>query len=148
MKAMKGLLSRVGWGRLTGRALIILFMYFIVLVCAASSYLFDIPPETTLRFFGGLIYLLFLPGFVLCWAIFPDDSEIDSVERLGLSLGLSIPLTLAVVLAADKIFNVPVTPLNIVVSVGVALLALIPIGVVGRHMKKKRQKDTPESSDD
>src|SRR5690348_12935609 len=38
----------------------------------------------------GLALALFLPGYVLVAALFPKDGEIDWVERIALSFGLSI----------------------------------------------------------
>jgi uncharacterized membrane protein len=141
---MKTVLS-FGGVRLTGSALITLLILLTVIVFVASYYLFDNTPQTTLRFIGGLFYLLYLPGFVLCWAMFPDSNEIDSIERLGLNFGLSIPLTLVTVLAADKVFKVPVTSLNIILSIGVVMFVLIIVGVVFRRLKKKKQNNVPNT---
>jgi uncharacterized membrane protein len=38
----------------------------------------------------GLAYLLFVPGYCLTAALFPARDDIDRLERVGLSLGLSI----------------------------------------------------------
>jgi uncharacterized membrane protein len=38
----------------------------------------------------GLVFVLFLPGYVLVAALYPRRDDLDPVERLALSLGLSI----------------------------------------------------------
>ncbi|MFC2154728.1 DUF1616 domain-containing protein, partial [Candidatus Altiarchaeota archaeon] len=35
----------------------------------------------------GFFLVLFVPGYALTWAFFPDEKEIDFLERLALSVG-------------------------------------------------------------
>ena len=51
--------------------------------------------ETTIRIILGLIFILFIPGYVLVFALFPmrkTDHGIDIVERIALSLALSVAI--------------------------------------------------------
>jgi uncharacterized membrane protein len=51
--------------------------------------------ETTLRTIFGLPLLLFIPGYILIFALFPTkktDKGIDIIERIALSFGLSIAI--------------------------------------------------------
>jgi len=51
--------------------------------------------EPTLRLILGLPFILFIPGYVLVFALFPTiktDHGIDTLERLVLSFGLSIAI--------------------------------------------------------
>lgn len=53
-------------------------------------------PGSLLRVALGLVFLLALPGYVVAAAIFPDKHNIDPIERVALSIGLSVaivPLT-------------------------------------------------------
>jgi uncharacterized membrane protein len=53
-------------------------------------------PSPTLRIVLGLLFVLFLPGYTLIAALFPKKSQLDGIERVALSFGLSIavvPLT-------------------------------------------------------
>jgi uncharacterized membrane protein len=51
-----------------------------------------LPPlnETPLRVILGLPLVLFVPGYVFISALFPEKKEFDSVERIALSIGMSI----------------------------------------------------------
>ncbi len=46
--------------------------------------------ETPLRIVFGLPLILFVPGYVLIAALFPRNDDLDWLERLALSFGLSI----------------------------------------------------------
>lgn len=46
--------------------------------------------ETPLRVILGLPLVLFIPGYVFISALFPEKKEFDSLERIALSIGLSI----------------------------------------------------------
>lgn len=46
--------------------------------------------QSLLRVVLGLPFVLFLPGYTLIAALFPRDDDLDGIERLALSFGLSI----------------------------------------------------------
>ncbi|MGB9940836.1 DUF1616 domain-containing protein [Methanosarcina sp.] len=48
--------------------------------------------ETMLRNTLGLPFVLFLPGYTLIAALFPAKSDLDGIERVALSFGLSIAI--------------------------------------------------------
>ncbi len=51
--------------------------------------------DDTIRIILGLPYIIFIPGYVLFFALFPTkkkDQGIDTIERVALSFGLSIAL--------------------------------------------------------
>lgn len=59
----------------------------LVLLIALSQWLWFLQP---LRLALGLAYVLFVPGYCLTAALFPRADDIDRIERIGLSLGLSV----------------------------------------------------------
>jgi uncharacterized membrane protein len=100
---------------------------------------YDTQPETVLRVVLGLLYMMFLPGFLLSGVMFPGNGEIDSVERIGLSFGLSIPLTLTTVLAMDQLLGIPLTSETIIRYMGwlmAAMVVLIAARVLVRRLGK------------
>jgi uncharacterized membrane protein len=60
----------------------------------ASIYLLpQAPPFTWLRVLMGFLVSLYLPGYALIEALYPQRSELEELERLALSVGLSLALT-------------------------------------------------------
>ncbi len=49
-------------------------------------------PDNIARQVLGLIFVLFLPGYAATAALFPEDDQIDIIERIALSFGLSIAI--------------------------------------------------------
>jgi uncharacterized membrane protein len=76
------------------------------------------------RVLFGFIYVLFIPGFLATLALFPKKGEIDDIERLALSLVLSLALSV-----------IPVMFLNylgvLVNEVNVFLIILCTISICG-----------------
>jgi len=52
----------------------------------------DIFPVVVIRWLLGSILVLFLPGYALVQFLFPKASEMDSLERFALEIGLSLAL--------------------------------------------------------
>lgn len=49
-------------------------------------------PDSTARQILGLVFVLFLPGYAATAALFPENDQIDGIERVALSFGLSIAI--------------------------------------------------------
>jgi len=47
-------------------------------------------PTSFVRIFIGVPFILFFPGYTLICALFPKNPELDGIERVALSIGLSI----------------------------------------------------------
>jgi len=47
-------------------------------------------PDSPLRTVLGLPFVLFFPGYTLICALFPRKKDLDEIERLALSIGLSL----------------------------------------------------------
>ncbi len=61
-------------------------------VLALAVLLFTLTPLSGLflRIPIGLLMVLFVPGYVLIAALFPRKGDLDGIERIALSFGLSI----------------------------------------------------------
>jgi uncharacterized membrane protein len=76
-----------------------------------------------LKIFFGTIFILFVPGFV--WSfVFVFKREIDWLERIVLSFGLSIAMVSLSILWLNWLFHVRMTLLNI--SIIVCALIVMP----------------------
>jgi len=65
----------------------------IILVTGFAIYLMpQVPPYVYLRYAVGSLFVLYLPGFALIEALYPKREDLDSLERLALSIGLSLAL--------------------------------------------------------
>jgi len=89
-------------------------------------------PFNVLRMVLGLPFVLFFPGYTLLVALFPRKNQLDSIERVALSFGLSI----AVVSLSGLILNF--TPWGIrlypiLISIAVFILATSLIAWYQRH---------------
>jgi hypothetical protein len=111
----------------------------IILATATALTVFIIPeassPLIYIRYFLGVIFVLFLPGYSLIKALFPEK-EIDNIERTALSVGMS----LALVPITGLILNY--TPWGIrTTSITLSLLTLTIIfataAVIRGHQTKK-----------
>ena len=61
-------------------------------LCIVSIYT-PVINQSFLRIFLALPLILFIPGYVLLAALFPDSTDIDAIERIVLSIGTSIVIT-------------------------------------------------------
>jgi len=57
-----------------------------VLLILAVAFL----PSSPMRTFLGIPFVLFFPGYTLIGALYPKKDDLDSVERVALSIGLSL----------------------------------------------------------
>ena len=56
-----------------------------------------------LRLGLGLIYVLYVPGYCLMVALFPREDDLDPIERIGMSIGLSIAIVPLLALLLDRL---------------------------------------------
>jgi uncharacterized membrane protein len=86
-----------------------------------------IPPlnETPVRIILGLPLVLFLPGYALIAALFPRKDDLDGIERVALSFGLSIAVVPLLGLALNYTpFGIRLSPILTVLSVFTISLAM------------------------
>ncbi len=82
-------------------------------------------PLSLFRIVFGSVFVLFIPGFVWTYLFF-DRDEIDVVERIALSFGLSIALVPLSVFYLNYLFGVRITLVNCAIIISV--LTLAPLG--------------------
>lgn len=77
-----------------------------------------------LRILFGAVFVLFIPGFAWSFVFFARE-EIDWIERIALSFGLSIALVPLTIFWLNFFFNVKITLINSFLVV--LFLSLIPV---------------------
>ncbi|HEY0196328.1 MAG TPA: DUF1616 domain-containing protein, partial [Methanobacterium sp.] len=101
----------------------------LVIIITALCALFVLEPtlnKTVVRTVLGLLLVLFLPGYALIASLFPKKDDLDTIERLALSFGLSIAITPLIGLALNYTpFGIRLDPILIsLTSVTVLLCAV------------------------
>lgn len=92
---------------------------------------FEVSFIFSIRAILGLVYVLFLPGYIVVREFFKE--EMDWIEKLALSLGLSIPLVILSVMFSNMLLKIPITSLtNFLVLLGVMIMTII----IGRYRGK------------
>jgi len=80
-----------------------------------------------LQIIFGLSLTLFIPGYALSWAFFPKKKEMELVERIVLSFGLSISVVPLAVFYMNKLFGQAISLVNnlvvILLITGLAVFA-------------------------
>jgi len=74
----------------------------------------------------GLPLVLFIPGYALSYAFFPKKKDIDLVERIALSIGLSLATIPLSVFFLNKFLKVPITIYSsFVITMVITLIGII-----------------------
>jgi uncharacterized membrane protein len=83
-------------------------------------------PDSLARQILGLIFVLFLPGYAATAALFPENEQIDAIERVALSFGLSIAIVPLIGLALNFTpFGIRLDPILASVSAFIIVAALV-----------------------
>ena len=69
-----------------------LVVSFIGVVAASIFLLPQVYPLYYLRMAAGVVFVLYIPGYVLIEALYSKAEELERLERFGLSIGLSLAL--------------------------------------------------------
>lgn len=113
---------------------------FIVLLWAIMTFIFVVTPvlqDSIIRTILGLPLVLFIPGYALIGALFPKKDDLDSIERVALSFGLSIAVVPLLGLALNYTFGIRLIPI---------LITLCLYSVTLIFVADYRRKQLPEDS--
>lgn len=95
-----------------------------------------LPILHSLRIVFGAIYLLFLPGFSWSW-IFWKKGEIDVIERITLSIVLSIALVPLLVFLLNKL-GIMINSINLIWEIATSIMiAIIVLIVNNKYIREK-----------
>ena len=113
-------------------------LIYIIAASLALALIIFIEKLSAIRIILGLPFLLFFPGYVLIAALFIKKDDLDGIERVALSFGLSIAVVPLIGLALNYTpFGIRLTPVLI------SLIAFIVImsGVALFRRKKLSQEE-------
>jgi hypothetical protein len=106
---------------------------FVLLTLSAVYILPSSTPIVYIRYMAGSAFILYLPGYSLVEALYSKADELDSLERLALSMGLS----LAVVPLVGLVLNY--TPWGVRMDPIVVSLSLLTLLLVIVSAQRKLQ---------
>lgn len=83
-------------------------------------------PLPVLRLLLGLAFVLFIPGYTLQASLFPRADDLDGLERLALSFGLSIAIIAPIALILDALpWGIRLWPIVIAEGLFIAVCSLV-----------------------
>ena len=104
------------------------------IVFVVATLLFTLLPplsSTPIRIPLGLIMVLFVPGYTLIAALFPRKGDLDGIERVALSFGLSIAVVPLMGLGLNYTpWGIRLTP--VVVSISIFTIAMSAVSYLRR----------------
>lgn len=107
----------------------------IALILVILTFVFTLVPSFSnlpLRVPLGLIMVLFLPGYTLIAALFPCKDDLDGIERVALSFGLSIAVVPLVGLGLNYTpWGIRLAP--VMVSLTILTMALVVVSYIRRE---------------
>ena len=106
----------------------------------------DVYPLVYLRYLLGIIFILWLPGYAFIKALFPkqlplktSEKELDAIERIALSVGMSIALVPIVGLLLNYTpWGISLTP--IVLSLLALTTVFATVAVANEYHKAKEER--------
>ena len=105
----------------TERDLILVNILSALLVAAIAFF-----PNSPARITLGLPFILFFPGYMLICALFPRRKDLDIIERLALSMGLSIAVTSLIGLTLNYTpFGIRLYPVMLSLFLFIVLLSIV-----------------------
>ena len=125
------------------------FWFTLGVACATVLIVFVVPEDASpliyVRYVLGAIFVLWLPGYVLVKALFPKEkvelkttANLDIVERVALSIGLSLALVPLVGLLLNyTLWGIRLIP--IVLSLFALTVAFATVAVAREHQTKLRE---------
>jgi uncharacterized membrane protein len=108
-----------------------LILVFVVTIFSIVCVVAPVLNDSFIRTLLGLFFILFLPGYALIAALFPKVHDLDGIERLALSFGLSIAVAPLIGLGLNYTpFGIRLTP--ILVSLSIFTVSMLFIAFLRR----------------
>jgi uncharacterized membrane protein len=96
-------------------------------------------PNNPARVVLGLPFVLFFPGYVLIAALYPRRGDLDGVERLALSLGLSLAVVPLIGLVLNYTpWGIRLTPILVSLALFIVVCSAVAARQRMRHSARER----------
>ena len=82
-------------------------------------------PSNVLRIILGLPFILFIPGYTLTAAVFPKKAELNGIERVALSFGLSIAVAVLMGLMLNYTWGLGLYPIVVSLALFIFVTSII-----------------------
>ncbi len=90
-------------------------------------------PTEVIRLVLGIVLILFIPGFIWTFVLF-DKREIDTLERIALSFGISIAVVPLLIFFLNKLAGMKITAFNSFLTIAVFCI----VGVLCVYIRVKK----------
>ena len=94
-----------------------------------------------LRIILGLAFILFFPGYTLIAALFPRKRDLDGIQRLALSFGLSLAVVPLIGLTLNYTWEIRVYP--ILISLLIFIVVMAGLALYRRQRLMPEERFTP-----
>jgi uncharacterized membrane protein len=96
-------------------------------------------PNSPVRVVLGLPFVLFFPGYVLIAALYPRGNDLDGIERVALSLGLSLAVVPLIGLVLNYTpWGIRLTPILVSLALFIAVCSAAAVRQRMRHSAAER----------
>ena len=100
----------------------------LIAVSLSLVFLVSRPPLVYVRYILGSIFVLYLPGSMLIEALYPRGEELEPLERLALSIGLSLAVVPLIGLVLNYTpWGIRLTPVSISLAIFTEAMAIIAL---------------------
>ena len=100
----------------------------LIAVSLSMVFLVSRPPLIYIRYILGSIYVLYLPGSMLIEALYPRGEDLEPLERLALSIGLSLAVVPLIGLVLNYTpWGIRLTPVSLSLATFTEAMAIIAL---------------------
>jgi len=98
-----------------------------------------------LRAIVGFLLVMFIPGYAFTFALFPKKDEIDIIERIALSIGLSISTVVLSIFVLNVFFKIRINLVNSLLTILILTFIFAVIGYYRMNKLDTKSRDIKKS---
>ena len=116
--------------------LCLLFLSILAMLAVATTVIVPASTMAALRVILGVSLVAFFPGYALAAALFPGREDLTTIERLGLSLGASLPAAFSIGFLLNYTpWGIRLTPITL--SLAALTLTCATAAIVREHHTRR-----------